>query len=370
MGAALSLARRNWGKTSPNPSVGALLVQNDEKGPLVIGRGVTAPGGAPHAEPQAISMGSEKAKGSTLYVTLEPCNHHGRTAPCTEAIIEAGMEKVIIGAIDPDSRVSGNGVDRLKNAGIDVLVGCRSDEANSLICSHKLAKVENRPFILAKVAVGADNLVAPGGAKAKTSGPAWVTNEIARLRGHLMRAQANAILIGRKTAEIDNPRLNCRLPGMQNLSPIPVILDSNLKVDPNLKLLSSEQTLKSMVVTTPGQNPDKIAALQNNGVVVIEIAPNDQGQIDLKKLMYYLSEKGMQNILIEGGPTLIESFLQLDLVDELAIFKGASKIGHEGLLAFGKHNIAWPLSELGFTLKSSQELESDTLSLYEKNSKK
>ena len=205
---ALGVAARGLGRTAPNPSVGAVIA--DERTGEIIARGWTAPGGRPHAETEAIARAGARARGATMYVTLEPCSHHGVTAPCADAIVDAGLARVVCAIEDPDPRVAGRGLARLRKAGIAVERGLMVEAAHWLAAGHILRVTERRPLVTAKLALDADGSVPRGGA----GKPVWATGPAARAAGHLLRARADAILVGRRTVLDDDPLLTCRLPGL------------------------------------------------------------------------------------------------------------------------------------------------------------
>ena len=224
MSVALTMARRALGTVAPNPAVGA-VVADTETGEL-IARGMTQPGGRPHAETEALKRAGDRARGKTVYVTLEPCAHFGKTPPCADALISSGVKRVVVGIEDPDSRTAGQGIARLRAAGIEVETGLMADEARWVTLGHILRVTEQRPFVQLKLALAADGSL-PRGHDGK---PAWVTSPEARARGHLMRAKADAILVGSGTVRDDDPELTCRLPGLEAQSPIRVVLSRDLDV--------------------------------------------------------------------------------------------------------------------------------------------
>ena len=241
MAMALGLARRGLGTTSPNPSVGAVIVLGAGNGAELVGRGWTQPGGRPHAEVEALVRAGDKACGATAYVTLEPCSHHGQTPPCADALIDAGVARLVVAIGDPDRRVAGRGLARLRDAGVEVVEGVQADEARWVTAGHILREKVGRPFVQLKLAVSADGRIAVGTGKpgAMDGGrPVWVTGKMARRRGHLLRAEADAILVGRGTVQADNPDLTCRLPGLAARSPIRVVLDSTLQMDAGARLVT------------------------------------------------------------------------------------------------------------------------------------
>jgi diaminohydroxyphosphoribosylaminopyrimidine deaminase/5-amino-6-(5-phosphoribosylamino)uracil reductase len=237
---ALGLARRGLGRVAPNPAVGCVLVRADlgsSKSGRIVGAGWTQPGGRPHAETEAIAQAGKLAKGAHAFVTLEPCNHQGQTGPCTEALIDAGVSAVTIATEDPDPRVSGSGVQRLKDAGIDVRCGLLEAEARLLNAGFFSRVTQNRPWVTMKTATTMDGAIASRNGKSQ-----WITGPEARMRGHLYRAENDAILTGIGTVREDDPELTCRLPGMADRSPVRVVVDPRLEIDIAAKLFDSLET--------------------------------------------------------------------------------------------------------------------------------
>ena len=220
---ALRLAERMLGQTAPNPAVGAIIV--DPATGEVLARGWTQPGGRPHAETHVIERAGKRAAGKTMYVTLEPCSHHGQTPPCARAILSAGLSRVVCAIEDPDLRVSGRGLAMLREAGVTVDVGCCAEEARWVTAGHILRMQKRRPLVTLKLAISADGRLARG-----TGAPTWVTSAQSRAFGHLLRARADAILVGAQTIADDNPDLTCRLPGLEARSPRRYVLDSGLRI--------------------------------------------------------------------------------------------------------------------------------------------
>ncbi|GJM01211.1 MAG: riboflavin biosynthesis protein RibD [Methyloligella sp.] len=357
MRVALHMARRGLGTTSPNPAVGAVIVSDTPGGKQISARAVTGVGGTPHGEPQAISQAGEQAKGATLYVTLEPCNHQGRTPPCTEAIIKAGLKRVVVASTDLDERVKGTGLERLREAGIEVLTGICKQEADTLNKGHFLRQTEDRPYTIVKMAVSKNGLVAA----ASENSPTWVTSPLARKRGHLLRAEVDAILVGRKTAEQDNPTLTCRLNGLEHRSPRPVIIDRNLALSADLKIFNPNIVTRPWVITNSDQSKQKISKYQERDCELIHVnkrqAENsEQESLDVKEITNILAQKGITRLLVEGGPTTAQNFLKANLVDQVNIFKGANPLSGQNLLPFGSHSLSWLEDELGFELDHSQKL--------------
>lgn len=358
MDIALALARRGLGRTTPNPTVGAIVVSPGQSAE-VVARGWTQPGGRPHAETVALDAAGHDAKGATLYVTLEPCSHHGRTPPCTDAIIAAGVSRVVCAIGDPDPRVEGRGIKRLTDAGIRVTEGCRRAEANHINKGHFLRVTEQRPFVQLKLAVGSDGLLAPG-----TGHPVWVTGEAARAQGHLLRARADVILVGSGTVAADDPDLTCRLPGMTDRSPIRVVLDSNALTPPKARLFESLDTAPVWIVCTAAASSERRKALEDRGAHVIVADPNASGGIDLTGLLRQLADAEITRILVEGGPHIARSFWDEGLVDEAVFATGARPTGEGGLCPFVTDGLDLLTKSEHFMQQSDRQVGADRMAVH------
>ena len=273
---ALALARRALGAAAPNPAVGCVLV----KAGRVVGRGFTQPGGRPHAEAvalaQAATIAPEAARRSTAYVSFEPCSHHGVTAPCADALIAAGVERVVSAMEDPDPRVSGAGHARLAAAGIVVDQGLLAEEARQVNLGFVLAVTERQPLVAVKMATSLDGRIAAPGGDSR-----WITGPTARAAGHLARARYDAIAVGRGTAVADDPRLDCRLPGLAAASPLRVVLDSQARLDPALDLVAAATDRATILVCAENAPEDRVARLAGLGVTVLRCQVGDDGRIAL-----------------------------------------------------------------------------------------
>ncbi|HRN85481.1 MAG TPA: bifunctional diaminohydroxyphosphoribosylaminopyrimidine deaminase/5-amino-6-(5-phosphoribosylamino)uracil reductase RibD [Hyphomicrobium sp.] len=311
---ALRMARRGWGATAPNPSVGAVIA--DETTGEVIARGVTQPGGRPHAEVEAFSRAGARARGATLYVTLEPCAHHGKTPPCAEAALAAGVSRVVIGVEDPDLRVAGQGISLLRDAGVRVDVGLMADEARWVTLGHILRVTEQRPFVQLKMALAADGTV-PRGADGRA---VFVTGPEARAQGHLLRAEADAILVGGATARDDDPELTCRLPGLAPRSPIRVVLSRTLDLSPRLKLVRTAGEMPVWVLTGDDADAERVRELEEAGVQVLQ-RPLVAGHVGMRDVLAALADAGVTRLLVEGGAGVWRAFAAERLVDEVVIFQ-------------------------------------------------
>jgi diaminohydroxyphosphoribosylaminopyrimidine deaminase/5-amino-6-(5-phosphoribosylamino)uracil reductase len=323
MSLALALGRRGLGNTWPNPAVGAVIVREEQGAPVIAGRGWTQVGGRPHAEVEALRRAGDAARGATMYVTLEPCSHHGRTPPCADAIIAAGIARVISALEDPNPEVAGAGHARLRAAGIAVEVGLGADEARRAHAGHIRRMRDRRPHVTLKLAVSAD-----GKAGAVGRRPVAITGEAARARVHRLRAMNDAILVGIGTALADDPQLTCRLPGMAAFSPVRVVLDTRLRLPLGSALVKSAHTTPVWVVGAVDDPSATALALQ--GVVLLS-APASGGRLDVAAVLRLLAERGVTRLMVEGGPTVAAAFVAADLVDEAALFRSARTVGSDGI---------------------------------------
>ncbi len=316
MALALRQARLGLGTAAPNPSVGAVIA-NEKTGEL-ISTGTTAKGGRPHAEPLAIAAAGNRAHGKTMYVTLEPCSHTGRTPPCAEAIIKAGLSRVVIAQEDPDPRVSGRGVAMLKSAGIAVSRGLMREEARWITRGHIVRVTERRPFIQIKVAVGYDGKVPKG----SDGQPLFVTGPSARAHGHMMRARADAILVGAGTLRDDDPDLTCRLPGLEGHSPVRTVLAGSRLPSIDCRLAKSAASVPVWILATSALLARDAASadqLEKLGCRLIEVA-DVGGRPWLPSVCEALVAEGITRVLLEGGPALWQSFAKEGLADEVRVF--------------------------------------------------
>ncbi len=360
MGIAVTMARRGLGQVWPNPAVGAVLV-SDDSNPEIIARGWTMPGGRPHAETRALERAGVRTRGATLYVTLEPCAHHGRTPPCVDAIIAAEVKRVVCGLQDPDPRVSGRGIEKLKKAGIETETGVLKDSVLRVTRGHLLRVTAKRPQICLKLATGSDGRIAPG-----DGSPVWVTGEQARARGHLMRARADAILVGRGTVAADNPALTCRLPGMAGRSPVRVVLDSRLRIPHNARILGAAGEAPVWIFCGDDASGGQRTAIQASGADIITVKREQDGLLDPVNVAGVLAERGITRLLIEGGPHVARSFLEAGIVDDVVLFQGCSSTGDNGLQPFVTDGVERLTSRDGFGVLGSRALGPDVMTVYAK----
>ncbi len=317
---ALDLARQGRGRTSPNPMVGAVIVQGSE----VVGTGFHQAAGSPHAEIIALNKAGEKARGATLYLNLEPCNHHGRTGPCTEAIIKAGIDRVVAAMQDPNPTVTGNGLARLAEAGVKVKQGVLEDKARQLNEAFVKLYTTGLPFVSVKVAMSLDGKIGT-----ITGDSQWITGEKARQFVHRLRDHTDVIMVGIETVLKDNPRLTARVEGDGGKDPVRVIVDSSARLPLDARVIESSSPAPTILAVT-GQAPsEKCRALEEKGVEVI-ILPAYNGRVDLTALMKKLAEREISAVLVEGGGTLNYSLIDQGLVDKLFIFIAPLIIGGRG----------------------------------------
>lgn len=327
MSQAVRIARRGLGLAWPNPAVGAVVVVPSGE---IVGRGWTAPGGRPHAEAIALERAGARADGSTIYVTLEPCAHEGgRGAPCSNAIVAAGIKRVVIGIRDPDPRTAGRGIEKLINAGIEVTEGVAAAAAASVTLGHLMRVTEGRPAVTLKLAVGSDGRIPQGDGKS-----VWATGPQARAHGHLLRAMNDAILVGRGTVMADDPALTCRLPGLSCHSPVRVVLDRRLRT-PESAALFQDQMIPVWLLCAAGEPQPHADHLHDAGAEIVPVPLDDLGMIDPQDALETLAHRGITRVLIEGGPSVAESFMAADLVDEAVIYQGPNPVGEGGLTPFG-----------------------------------
>jgi len=326
MAAALALARRGLGRVAPNPAVGCVLV-NDGR---VVGRGWTQPGGRPHAETEALSRAGERARGATAYVSLEPCAHHGQTPPCAEALIAAGVVRCVTALVDPDERVAGRGLARLRAAGIAVAEGLLAAEAEELNAGYLMRVRRGRPLVTLKLATTLDGRIAT-----KTGESRWITGEAARAEGHLLRAEHDAVLVGGVTALADDPRLDVRLAGLEDRAPLRVALDGGLRLSATHDLVARARQRPTLLFTRAGHPGGRRRPFDAAGVELAEVGTDDAGHLALPAVLQALGGRGVTRLLVEGGGRLAAGLLRADLVDRLVWFRASGVIGDDGVAAVG-----------------------------------
>ncbi len=327
MAAAIRLSRRNLGLTATNPSVATLIVADDGNAPVIVGRGVTARGGRPHAETEALAEAGERARGATAYVTLEPCAHHGRTPPCASALIAAGIARVVGAASDPDPRVSGKGYAMLRAAGIEVVEAVLADRAGDVMAGYLTRSLKKRPEVILKLAVSSDGMIGRTG-----QGQLPITGPVARAQVHLMRAETDAVMVGIGTALADDPELTCRLPGLEERSPVRIVLDSGARLPVTSKLVAQAARGPLLVAACASAPQARRQALTRAGVGLLATEEFD-GAVALPELLEDLAAQGMSSIMVEGGANTARGFLAERLVDRIALFTGPDPVGPGGIAA-------------------------------------
>lgn len=332
MRSALALARRGLGSTWPNPSVGCVIVSDGR----VVGRAVTAPGGRPHAEPAALEMAGAAARGATAYVTLEPCCHWGRTPPCTDALVKAGIARVVIGTRDPDPRVDGEGIKRLRAAGVIVDEGVLRNEADELVAGFRARVYLGRPMVTLKLASTLDGRIATHSGESR-----WITGEAARRAAHALRGRHDAVMVGVGTVLADDPELTCRLRGYRANPMVRVVADSHLRTPLTAKLIATAPEAPTWMLIREGTDRDRRHAFADLGVMLIEVAGAAAG-VDVARALTALADAGLTRILVEGGAQLAASVLRADLVDRIAWFHAPAVMGADAwpaVQAFGVEHL-------------------------------
>ena len=360
MALALALGRRGLGRTWPNPAVGAVIVRHDGGAPRIVGRGWTQPGGRPHAEIEALRRAGEAARGADLYVTLEPCSHHGKSPPCADAVIAAGVARVVSALEDPNPEVAGAGHARLRAAGVAVDVGIGAEEARRDHAGHLRRMRDGRPHVALKLAISADGKVAAAGRK-----PVAITGEATRDCVHLMRAQSDAVMIGIGTALADDPMLTCRLQGMAASSPVRIVLDSGLRLPLGSRLVQSAREVPVWAVAGAQASRSAENALTAVGVTVLRIA-HAHGRLDLAAALKLIAARGITRLMVEGGPILAAALLAADLIDEAVLFHSPTVVGANGVDALEGMALAALTASPRLKCVASESVGADTRMVIER----
>jgi diaminohydroxyphosphoribosylaminopyrimidine deaminase/5-amino-6-(5-phosphoribosylamino)uracil reductase len=353
---ALALGRRGLGRTWPNPAVGAVIVKGGE----IVGRGWTQPDGRPHAEIEALQRAGDLARGATLYVTLEPCSHHGKSPPCADAVIASSIARVVSAMEDPNPEVAGRGHARLRHAEIAVDIGIEAAAARRDHAGHIRRMRDGRPQVILKLAISADGKAAGAGRKRVA-----ITGNAVRDRVHLMRARSDAIVIGIGTALADDPALTCRLPGMANMSPTRVVLDAGLRLPMQSRLLATAAETPLWIITGKHAPAASETAMRQRGAEVLRVAEK-AGRLDPGGVLKLLAKRGITRLMVEGGPTVASALIDADLVDEAVFFYSPMVLGEAGLPALEPHAVKM----LGQHLKhiSDEPVGPDRQETYERGS--
>ena len=355
MRTALALARRGLGTVWPNPAVGCVIVSNAR----VVGRGWTQPGGRPHGETEALRRAGEAARGASAFVSLEPCCHWGRTPPCVDALIKAGVRRVVVALDDPDPRVAGEGLRRLRDAGLAVETGLCAEEAAEVNAGFLSRLRLGRPLVTLKLGTSLDGRIATASGESQ-----WITGPPARERAHAMRASHDAIMVGTGTVVADNPQLTCRLPGLSQRSPVRVVIDRHLRVPQTARLIAEARCVPTWVLALRSADPVRRAAFLDSGVTLIDVASDAEGQIDLAAALAVLGERGVTRLLVEGGAKLAASLFRAGLVDRLAWVHAPLLIGGDGIPAIGGFGLAELADAPGFKRVSMESVGADVLTIF------
>lgn len=354
MDLAFTLGRRGLGNTWPNPAVGAVIVKEG----IIVARGWTQPGGRPHAEVEALRRAKKDAQGATLYVTLEPCSHQGKSPPCADAIIRAGIVRVVSALEDPNPEVAGKGHEKLRARGIVVDVGLGADEARRAHAGHIARMTKQRPHVMLKMAISADGKVGLAGRK-----PAALSGEAARDRVFQLRGRSDAILVGVGTVLSDNPHLTCRLPGMEEQSPVRIVLDAQLRVPLSTAVVATVRETPTWVFASRKASTIAEEILQQRGCKVFRAEEKD-GRLDLDHVLKTLAGEGIGRLMVEGGPTVAAALVEAGLVDEAVLVRSEKTIGEDGIAPLE----GMPLDALtnGLHARGSETLGPDTIETYER----
>jgi diaminohydroxyphosphoribosylaminopyrimidine deaminase/5-amino-6-(5-phosphoribosylamino)uracil reductase len=354
MALAFTLGRRGLGNTWPNPAVGAVIVKDN----VIVGRGWTQAGGRPHAEVEALRQAKKNAQGATLYVTLEPCSHQGKSPPCAEAIIRAGIARVVSALEDPNPEVAGKGYDKLRAKGIAVDIGLDAEQARHAHAGHIMRVTKSRPHVTLKLALSAD-----GKAGLASRKPFAITGEEARTRVFQMRAASDAILVGIGTILSDNPQLTCRLPGMEERSPVRVILDAKLTLPLSTSVVATVRDVPTWVFTSSKPSAVAEEILQQKGCKVFRVG-DVEGRLDVEEVLKVLGEQGITRLMVEGGPRVAGAVAAANLVDEMALLRGEKSIGATGIEPLEGMSIDGLTGQLHS--RGREKLGPDTLEMFER----
>ncbi len=352
---AIRVGRHHLGLTGERPSVGCVLVKDGQ----VIASACTGREGKPHAEAAALALAGSTAKGATAYVTLEPCAHHGRTPPCAEALAQAGIQRVVIACQDPNPKVAGQGIAILKEAGIDVQLSvCEAEAAHDLAGFFRHI-AHGLPIVTMKLASTADGCMAT-----EAGDSHWITGELARQRGHLLRAQHDAVLTGIGTVLADNPLYTVRLPGLEDRTPIRMVVDRQLRIPLESKLVRTAQQWP-LIILTASDDSAKIEALTAQNVTVLP--STNEALSDIKSIVQIIGKRGISRVLVEAGPTLSSAFLEANCVDVLHWFRAPTLLGGDGQHALQSLGVETIEALKTMRVHAQEMLGKDQLTVYELN---
>ncbi|MBB3019902.1 diaminohydroxyphosphoribosylaminopyrimidine deaminase/5-amino-6-(5-phosphoribosylamino)uracil reductase [Microvirga lupini] len=349
---AIALGSRHLGLTWPNPSVGAVLVDESGEAPVIVAQGITQAGGRPHAERIALEAAGKRARGATLYVTLEPCatrSSHTHGSSCTDLIVAAGIGRLVVSVADPSPHAAGQGLERFSLAGIPMNVGCLAEEGARLHRGHITRVTKGRPAVTVKLARSTE-----GFAGSRDGPRLMLTGEIANGKVHLMRAHGDAIMVGVGTVLTDDPLLNVRLPGLENRSPVRIIIDSQLKTPPTARVATGAREIPTWILTTVEASVETERALTAQGVEVLRVSSDGGGRVFLPEALQLLGMRGLTQVFCEGGPELADALAGADLIDDLVLITGRSARGLGDVPALGlqlqdrmEHLALWAEEQIG-----------------------
>ncbi len=325
MGRALELARKGLGDTSPNPAVGCVIVKDGE----VVGMGYHQVAGGPHAEVIALGQAGALARGADIYLTLEPCSHHGRTPPCVDALIDAGVSRVVIAMEDPNPEVAGEGIKKLKDAGIKTLLGVGKDHAERLNEGFSLSIVKKRAFVHLKLASTLDGSIATS-----TGDSRWVSCEESRFLVHHLRQRCAAVMVGAGTASCDDPKLTVRLPGEEEVETLRLIIDKDLTLSTDLWIFGKERAASTVVFASREVDKKRVKVFTETGAKVVLVPPHEVTGLDLEVVLKEVYALGKMEILLEGGSKVAKSFFDAHLIDRLHLFFAPKLLGGVGIPLF------------------------------------
>ncbi len=349
MRVALALARRGLGSVWPNPAVGCVIVSGGQ----IVGRGWTQSGGRPHAETEALIRAGAAASGACAYVTLEPCNHFGETPPCAQALLEASVLRVVTALEDPDPRTAGSGHKRLIDGGAEVVIGILRNEAVSVNAGFLSRVKTGRPVVSLKTATTLDGKIA-----AKGGASQWITGPEARARGHMLRATHDAIMIGVGTAIADAPSLTCRIAGMEDRSPVRIVVDSKLRLPVDSPLVRTAREVPTWLLTASDEACERYT---ERGVEIVRVDTDRAGLVDMQAGLLALGGRGLTRLLVEGGGALAASLLGADLIDRIYWFRAGGIMGADGVDAVAAYGVTDPNRMMQFKRTESLPVGDDVL---------
>lgn len=349
---ALSLGARGLGRVWPNPAVGCVIVKDG----VIAGRGWTQPGGQPHGETMALAQAGQGAAGATAYVTLEPCAHHGKTPPCAQALIQAGVARVVYATADPDPRVASKGDAMLQVAGVSVTTGVLENQAQRANAGFLSRVTKGCPIVTLKLASSLDGRIAT-----RTGESQWITGPQARAEVHLMRAVHDAVMVGAGTAVADDPSLTVRSPGLEDHQPIRVVLDSNLRVSHTSNLGRTAREIPVWMLHCHGVARKRLADWAKTGAVLIPCKRNPEGAVDIADALAQLGSMGLTRVFCEGGGELAASLLRADLVEDLVSFTAGLAIGADGRPGLGALGVSALNDAKRFSLQETRQVGADLM---------